>query len=180
MTVRKQSGESLIVYFLLGLFLGIIFIKSEVASWYRIQEMFRFQAFHMYGVIGSAVAVGAVSILWMKRSGARTMRGEAIDFSDGETDGPGREHILGGVVFGVGWGLLGACPGPIYALIGAGHSVMLVGLLAAATGAWAYGLMKPRLPHGPLRKQPGEDPGPLAKGRSPDPGGPGGRPARAS
>jgi uncharacterized membrane protein YedE/YeeE len=160
MTARTGLRQPLVIYFGLGLFLGVIFIQSEVASWYRIQEMFRFQAFHMYGVIGSAVAVGAVSVLLMRRSGARTIRGEKIDYSDGEMDRPGREHILGGTVFGVGWGLLGACPGPIYALIGSGHSVMLVGLLAATMGAWTYGLLKPRLPHGPLRKQPRENPQP--------------------
>ena len=150
MNPQIKSRESLIVYFLLGLFLGIIFIKSEVASWYRIQEMFRFQAFHMYGVIGSAVAVGAASVTLLKRAGTRTMRGETIDFSDGEMDRSGKEHVLGGTVFGLGWGLLGACPGPIYALVGAGHGVMVVGLLAAIAGAWTYGFLKTRLPHGPL------------------------------
>ena len=142
--------ESLPVYLLLGLFLGVLFIKSEVASWFRIQEMFRFQALHMYGVIGSAVAVGAGSVFLMKRFRTRTVRGETIDFTCGEPNLFGKEHVLGGTVFGLGWGLVGACPGPIYALIGAGYTIMLLGLLSALAGAWIYGLLKPRLPHGPL------------------------------
>ncbi len=146
----QPRREPLLVYYLVGLFLGVLFIKSEVASWFRIQEMFRFQAFHMYGVIGSAVTVGALSVLLMKRWGAVTHRGEVIDFTDGDPGHPGKEHVLGGAVFGIGWGLVGACPGPIYALIGAGYTVMLLGLLSAASGAWVYGMLRPRLSHGPL------------------------------
>jgi uncharacterized protein len=149
---ESPRGERLGVYFLLGIFLGVVFIKSELASWFRIQEMFRFQSFHMYGIMGSAVAVGALAVFLMKRFGATTVRGEPIDFDDGEPDVLGAEHVLGGTVFGFGWGLVGACPGPMYALIGAGYSVMLVALLGAVTGAWFYGLLRPRLPHGPLRK----------------------------
>jgi uncharacterized membrane protein YedE/YeeE len=149
-TVGAARRESPIVYLLLGVFLGVLFIKSEVASWYRIQEMFRFQAFHMYGIIGSAIAVGATSVFLMKRLGTKGARGEAIDFVCGETEAAGKEHVLGGTLFGLGWGLVGACPGPIYALIGAGYSVMLVALLSALTGTWVYGLLRPRLPHGPL------------------------------
>jgi uncharacterized membrane protein YedE/YeeE len=149
--VRFESREPLIVYFLLGIFLGIIFIKSEVGSWYRIQEMFRFQAFHMYGVIASGVATAALSVFLMKRFGVRSAAGGAIDFTAGVSDRPGKEHVLGGTLFGLGWGLVGVCPGPIYALIGAGYSVMLLGLLSAVAGAWFYGLLRPRLPHGPIR-----------------------------
>jgi uncharacterized membrane protein YedE/YeeE len=151
---QAPPRESLGVYFLLGVFLGVLFIKSEVSSWFRIQEMFRFQSFHMYGVIGSAVAVGSLSVFLMKRAGARTVRGEAIDFSGGEPDVVGAEHVFGGTTFGLGWGLVGACPGPLYALIGAGYGVMVVGLLAAMTGAWTYGLLRPRLPHGPMGSGP--------------------------
>jgi uncharacterized membrane protein YedE/YeeE len=104
----------------------------------------------MYGVIGSAVMVGATSVFLMKRFRMKTVLGEAIDFTCGEPDSIGKEHVFGGTVFGVGWGVVGACPGPIYALIGAGHSVMLLGLLSALTGTWVYGLMRPRLPHGTL------------------------------
>jgi uncharacterized membrane protein YedE/YeeE len=135
-----------------GILLGVIFIKSEVASWFRIQEMFRFQAFHMYGVIGSAVAVAALSIFLMKRMGARARDGSPIDFRAGRPDTPGVEHALGGALFGLGWGLTGACPGPIYALIGSGGTVMVVVLASAVLGAWTYAALKSRLPHGPPRR----------------------------
>lgn len=142
-----HGSESLVVYFLLGIYLGVIFIKSEVASWFRIQEMFLFDAFHMYGVIGGAVGIGALSVFMMKRTSMRTVRGDHIEFPTVEETRPAKNHVYGGLAFGVGWGLLGACPGPIYALIGSGISVMLVGFVAALVGAWAYGLLRPRLPH---------------------------------
>lgn len=143
----RRASESLVVYFLLGVFLGVLFIKSEVASWFRIQEMFHFDAFHMYGVIGCAVGVGALSVAAMKRLGVRTVRGEDIRFPDREEARPRVHHALGGLCFGLGWGLIGACPGPLFALVGSGTPVMLVGLLAALGGAWTYGLLKPHLPH---------------------------------
>jgi uncharacterized membrane protein YedE/YeeE len=144
---EEPKKESLAPYFLVGLYLGIIFIKSEVASWFRIQEMFRFQAFHMYGVIGGAVLVGAVGVALLKRSGARTAFGEKIVFPDPDDLKPSVHHALGGICFGLGWGLVGACPGPIYALIGSGLPVMLVALVGALGGACVYGLLRPRLPH---------------------------------
>ncbi|MBM4183188.1 MAG: YeeE/YedE family protein [Gemmatimonadetes bacterium] len=144
---QARSAESLVVYLLLGLFLGIVFLKSEVASWFRIQEMFRFQAFRMYGVIGGAVAVGALGVALLKRTGALTIRGEPIQFPDAEERRPGIRHFAGGTCFGLGWGLLGACPGPIYALLGSGLGVMLVALVSALAGAWVYGLLRPELPH---------------------------------
>jgi uncharacterized membrane protein YedE/YeeE len=139
--------EAITPYFLLGIYLGIVFIKSEVASWFRIQEMFRFQAIHMYGVIGGAVVVAAIGVALLKRAGARTIRGEPIAFPDPDDRKPALHHALGGIVFGLGWGILGACPGPIYALIGSGLPVMLVGLGGALAGAWVYGLVRPGLPH---------------------------------
>lgn len=146
---HDESGtfEPLFVYFLLGIYLGVIFIKSEVASWFRIQEMFHFDAFHMYGVIGAAVGVGALSVFTMKRRRSRTVRGEEILFPSGEEIVPGKQHVFGGLAFGLGWGLIGACPGPLFALVGSGIPVMLVGLLSAVAGAWCYGALKPRLPH---------------------------------
>lgn len=135
-----------LIYLGLGMFFGIVLIKSEVVSWFRIQEMFRFQAFHMYGIIGSAVVIGAMAIQVLKRTNARTIRGERITIKD-KPFNKGVNQILGGIVFGLGWGLLGACPGPIYALIGAGIFPVAVGLLAAMAGAWAYGQLKPALPH---------------------------------
>ncbi len=134
-------------YLLLGVYLGVVFLKTEAVSWFRIQEMFRFHAFHMYGIIGGAVAVGALGVFLIKRTGARTVTGRPIVFPTPEDTRPGPQHWIGGTIFGLGWGLLGACPGPIYALIGAGVWVMVVGLLAAMAGAWAYGLLRPRLPH---------------------------------
>ncbi|MDZ7778830.1 MAG: DUF6691 family protein [Gemmatimonadota bacterium] len=144
---ESLRSESLAVYFLVGIYLGVIFIKSEVASWFRIQEMFHFDAVHMYGVIGSAVAVGALSVFLMKRFGIRTIRGEPIAFPESDQARPRKNHILGGIAFGLGWGFIGACPGPLFALIGSGIGVLVVGLLAALAGAWTYGLLRPNLPH---------------------------------
>jgi uncharacterized membrane protein YedE/YeeE len=139
--------ESLVPYFLVGLYLGIVFIKSEVASWFRIQEMFRFQAVHMYGVLGGAVLVGALGVALMRRRGVRTASGSDIAFSDHEDRRPSVQHAIGGICFGLGWGLLGACPGPMYALVGSGLPVMLVALGGALGGAWVYGLLRTKLPH---------------------------------
>ena len=144
----RARRESLLVYLLLGSYLGFVFVRSEVVSWFRIQEMFRFQSFHMYGIIGSAVLVAAVSVAVMKRSGLRSRSGEEIRFGDPNALRPRARHVFGGTAFGLGWGLLGACPGPIYALIGSGVSVMWVGLAAALGGAWTYGLVRSRLPQG--------------------------------
>jgi len=144
----SQGGrESLPAYFAIGVALGVIFIKSEVASWFRIQEMFRFQAIHMYGVIGTAVLVGTLGVMTSKRLGARTARGEAIAFPDAEERKARPRHALGGTVFGLGWGLVGACPGPMYALVGGGSAAIAVALASAIAGAWVYGLLRPRLPH---------------------------------
>lgn len=143
----NAPAGSLAVYPGLGMLLGIIFVKSEVASWFRIQEMFRFQSIHMYGVIGGAVLVGAVGVALLKRTGAKTIRGEPIQFPDSAERRPGVRHLAGGTCFGLGWGLLGACPGPIYALLGSGIGVMVVALASAVAGAWVYGMFRPHLPH---------------------------------
>jgi hypothetical protein len=135
-----------LIYLGLGTVFGIILIQSEVVSWFRIQEMFRFQAFHMYGIIGTAVVVAGLSIAVLRRMNATTIRGEPIVISDKPFE-RGVNQIVGGTIFGLGWGLLGACPGPIYALIGAGILPVAVGLLGALAGAWAYGQLKPHLPH---------------------------------
>ena len=127
-----------------GIIFGIILTKSEVISWFRIQEMFRFQAFHMYGVIGSAIVVAAISLLIMKRLNVRTSDGEEIIY-------PVKPYhkgvIFGGMIFGFGWALTGACPGPLYALIGNGYTVFIVTLFFAIVGAWVYGFFKERLIH---------------------------------
>jgi uncharacterized membrane protein YedE/YeeE len=144
---QDERREPLLVYVLLGTFLGMLFVKSEVASWFRIQEMFHFRAIHMYGVIGSAIGVGAVCVALMKRFGVRTVRGEVIHYPGEEEMRPEKRHIIGGICFGLGWGLVGACPGPMFALVGTGLSVMLVALAGALVGAWIYGLTRTRLPH---------------------------------
>jgi hypothetical protein len=135
-----------LLYLGMGTIFGIILIKSEVVSWFRIQEMFRFQAFHMYGIIGSAVVVAGASIALLRRMNATTIRGEPISISDKPFE-RGINQIVGGTAFGLGWGLLGACPGPIYALIGAGVTPVVVALFSAMVGAWTYGHLKPYLPH---------------------------------
>jgi len=144
---QDERRESLLVYILLGTFLGILFVKSEVASWFRIQEMFHFRAIHMYGVIGSAIGVGAVCVALMKRFEVRTVRGEVIHYPGEEEMKPEKRHIIGGICFGLGWGLVGACPGPMFALVGTGLSVMFVAMAGALVGAWIYGLTRARLPH---------------------------------
>jgi uncharacterized membrane protein YedE/YeeE len=142
-TVRKQG---LLIYLLIGVFFGIVLTKSEVISWFRIQEMFRFQAFHLYGIIGSAVVVAALSVQIIKRFNVKTFGGEAIHIPPKEM-GKGVRYWLGGILFGLGWALLGACPGPIFALIGNGITVIVVALLSALAGTWAYAYLRPKLPH---------------------------------
>jgi uncharacterized protein len=136
----------LIPYFMLGVLFGIVLLKSGVVSWFRIQEMFRFQGFHMYGVLASAVAVAGASLELLRRRGARTLRGEAIHVPP-KVMGSGTRYWAGGTLFGVGWGLTGACPGPLFALLGSGVGVMAAAIAAALAGTWVYGHLRPRLPH---------------------------------
>lgn len=128
-----------------GMLLGLFLVKSEAVSWFRIQEMFRFQSFHMYGIIISAIIVGAISIQILKRANIQSINGELISVSRKEMK-PYR-YIIGGTIFGLGWALTGACPGPLYALVGHGFMVILVVLLSAFIGTWVYGLLQPKLPH---------------------------------
>jgi uncharacterized membrane protein YedE/YeeE len=139
--------ERLWPYALLGLALGIVFTRGEVVSWFRIQEMFRFQAFHMYGIIGSAVAVGAAGIQLIKRMEARSVTNRPMEIPTDRFQAPGYQYWLGGTAFGLGWGLLGACPGPIYVLFGNGVTVMAAAFLSALFGVWTYGALRHRLPH---------------------------------
>jgi len=131
-------------YLAVGLAFGIIFVKAEIISWFRIQEMFRFQSFHMYGVIGSAVVVGALSVAFIKRFNIKTIYGEPIQFQN-KTFNKGQ--VLGGLIFGFGWAITGACPGPLYAQIGSGATVIVLTLLSAVAGTWLYGRFRDRLPH---------------------------------
>ena len=139
-------GPSSPVYFALGLAFGITLTKAEVVSWFRIQEMFRFQAFHMYGVILSAVAVAAISVAILERTGARAVDGSPIALEPKQL-GRGYRYWIGGGLFGIGWALTGACPGPLFALVGGGVSVFVVAIAAALAGTWAYASLRPRLPH---------------------------------
>jgi len=132
---------------ILGLGFGFILVRSEVVSWYRIQEMFRFQSFHMYGIIGSAVVVGMVSLWLIRRAGMPGPDGEQLEIAPKLTGGRNTRYWAGGAMFGLGWGILGACPGPIYALIGSGQTVFLVALASALCGTWLYGALRDRLPH---------------------------------
>ena len=137
---------ALLVYFSLGLLFGVTLTKSEVVSWFRIQEMFRFQAFHMYGVIASALAVAAGSLAFIRRLRLRTMGGEPIVVPPKDL-GRGYRYWIGGTIFGLGWAFTGACPGPLFALVGAGVTVMLLAIASALLGTWTYGLLRSKLPH---------------------------------
>jgi uncharacterized membrane protein YedE/YeeE len=131
-------------YGVAGILFGIILVKAEVISWFRIQEMFRLQSFHMYGVIGSAVVTGMISILIIRKFNIKTIYGEPIDIPKKKFN---KGQLFGGLIFGFGWALTGACPGPLYALIGTGATVIIVALLSAIAGTWVYGLLREKLPH---------------------------------
>ncbi|RZJ34609.1 MAG: transporter [Flavobacterium sp.] len=131
-------------YLIVGFLFGMVFIKAEVISWYRIQEMFRFQSFHMFGVIGSAIVVGAASILLIKKYKVKTIYGERVAFHQKKFN---KGQIFGGLTFGLGWALVGACPGPLFAQIGMGTTVIVVTLISAIAGTWVYGRIREKLPH---------------------------------
>lgn len=150
MNNRPAPAPAPAIDILLGVLFGIILTKAEVISWFRIQEMFRFEAFHMFGIIGSAIAVAAVSRRLLPPPPAPTLCGEPIPTADASADdqtGRGTRFWLGGAIFGLGWALTGACPGPLFILIGGGISVMVVALASALAGTWAYGNLRSRLPH---------------------------------
>ena len=136
----------LLAYLLLGIAFGVVLARSEVVSWFRIQEMFRFQSFRMYGIIGSAIATAALSVALIKRAGLKAIGGERISIPRTPLDSWIR-YAAGGTIFGLGWALTGACPGPLFVLIGDGVPVMIVAVLSALAGTWLYGWMRPRLPH---------------------------------
>jgi len=138
---QKHKWHYNLKYLIVGLFFGILFVKAEVISWFRIQEMFRLQSFHMYGIIGSAVVVGMISVWLIKRFNIKTISGEHITFTDKKFN---KGQIFGGIIFGLGWGLTGACPGPLFAQIGMGATVVVVTLLSAIAGTWVYGRFRDR------------------------------------
>ena len=131
-------------YLVLGTLFGIILTKSEVISWFRIQEMFRFQAFHMYGVIGSAILVGMISIQLIKRNRLKSIDGEPIVLADKKFN---HGIWIGGFIFGLGWALTGACPGPLFAQLGSGIGSAAVLILAALAGTWTYSALREKLPY---------------------------------
>jgi uncharacterized membrane protein YedE/YeeE len=130
----------------MGTLLGVILVKSEVVSWYRIQEMFRFESFHMYGVLGSAFFTAFVSLQLLKHLKVGSRSGEPITIPP-KVLGKGYRYWIGGSIFGIGWALSGACPGPLFALAGSGITVYLMAAVTALLGTWTYGYLRPRLPH---------------------------------
>ena len=134
-----------IKFLLLGILFGMVMAKAEIISWYRIFEMFNFDAFHMYGVIGSAVILGVIGVQVLKKTKAKSLYGEALHLNP-KTMGVYR-YLLGGILFGLGWALVGACPGPMFVLLGYGYVPILVVLLGAVMGTFLYGLLRSKLPH---------------------------------
>ncbi|MBB6499219.1 DUF6691 family protein [Pedobacter cryoconitis] len=132
-------------YILTGVFFGIVMSKSEAVSWYRIQEMFRFQSFHLFGIIGTAVISGVAFTWLVKKMKGKDDQGQPILFQD--KDKSWKRYLFGGTIFGLGWALTGACPGPVFVLLGQGYLVMLVVILGALIGTYTYGVLKTRLPH---------------------------------
>ncbi|AZQ44801.1 DUF6691 family protein [Nonlabens ponticola] len=134
-----------ISYLAIGIFFGIVMFKSEAASWFRIYEMFKFGSFHMYGIIGSALALGVVGIQIIKRKNIKTVDGNEMSLQP--KDRSIARYLFGGIIFGLGWALSGACPGPMYVLAGAGFGSVLIVILGAIFGTFLYGLLRNRLPH---------------------------------
>lgn len=142
--MEPGSAMHLLRYSAVGLIFGIVFVKGEVVSWFRIQEMFRFQSFHMYGVIGTAVVIGMISVQLIKRFKLRTINGDPITFQQKKFN---KGQIIGGLLFGFGWAMTGACPGPLFAQIAMGFWVVMVVLVSAIAGTWTYGYFRDKLPH---------------------------------
>ena len=140
----NNSFWSNIKYLLVGVIFGITFVKAEIISWFRIQEMFRLTSFHMYGVIGTGVVIGMLSIQIIKRYKIKTIQGEPITIADKSFN---KGQIYGGLIFGLGWAITGACPGPLFAQIGAGFGVIFITFLSATFGVWVYGYFRDKLPH---------------------------------
>ena len=134
-----------IVYLLVGVVVGIIMYKSEAASWFRIYEMFRFESFHMYGIIGTALVFGLLFVFIIKRFRIKSFSGQSIYIQPKEKSFT--RYIVGGILFGLGWALVGACPGPIFVLLGAGFLPVIIVLASAVLGTFVYGLLCDKLPH---------------------------------
>lgn len=132
-------------YLVLGIVFGIIMAKAEIISWYRIYEMFRFDSFHMYGIIGSAVVLGILMVFIVKKLKLKNIYGEQIQFSPKNMSIP--RYLIGGTIFGMGWALVGACPGPMFVLLGAGYWSILIVIVSAIFGTFLYGILRDKLPH---------------------------------
>jgi uncharacterized protein len=132
-------------FIIAGIVFGIILVKSEAASWYRIQEMFRFQSFQMYGIIGTAVVLGAIAVYVIKKNHLKDIQGQLIMFHNKDKRWP--KYIIGGTIFGLGWALAGACPGPMFVNLGYGYYTMILVILGALLGTYVYGVLKNKLPH---------------------------------
>jgi len=143
-TTVKENNFHLLKYSIVGIVFGIVFVKAEIISWFRIQEMFKLQSFHMYGVIGTAVVVAALSVALIKKFKIKTIGGEAVVITNKPFT---KGNIYGGLMFGLGWAMTGACPGPLFAQIGAGIGSIVVVIASALLGTWTYGYFKEQLPH---------------------------------
>lgn len=141
---KEESWTSNLKYAFLGTLFGIVFVKAEIISWFRIQEMFRLDSFHMYGVIGSAVVVGMLSVFLIKKFNIKTLAGEKVEIQPKKFQ---KGQIYGGLLFGLGWAITGACPGPLFAQIGSGYLAIIITLLSAIAGTWTYGYLKDKLPN---------------------------------
>ena len=139
-------GPGLLVYLLAGVAFGVVLTKGEAISWFRIQEMFRFQGFHMFGIFATALPTAIVGVQLLKRRWRRTLGGAPIAIPPKHL-GSGTRYAAGGTIFGLGWALTGACPGPLFALLGSGVTTMTVAIAAAMLGTWTYGRLRARLPH---------------------------------
>jgi uncharacterized membrane protein YedE/YeeE len=137
---------SYLKYLISGLFFGFVLIKSEVVSWFRIQEMFRFDSFYMYGIIGSAIVVAMISIYLIKKLNVKDSEGNFISIPSKDSSRVTR-YLVGGTLFGLGWALTGACPGPLFTLVGSGYGIIIVPIASAILGTWVYGALRPKLPH---------------------------------
>jgi uncharacterized membrane protein YedE/YeeE len=140
----KDKGLALLKYVIIGIVFGIVFVKAEIISWFRIQEMFRLQSFHMFGVIGSAIVTGIIAIQLIKRLNIKSIHGEEIIIPTKEFK---KGQVIGGFIFGLGWAITGACPGPLFAQIGSGYTVILVTLISALAGTWLYGKFEKYFPN---------------------------------
>jgi uncharacterized membrane protein YedE/YeeE len=132
-------------FIMLGIFFGIVGTKAEFVSWFRIHEMFHFESFHMYGIIGSAVVVGVIIVAIIKKTKLKNTKGEEIAMNDKMMSVP--RYLIGGTIFGLGWAITGACPGPIYILIGNGYLIFILVWVSAILGTFAYGLVRDKIPH---------------------------------